>query len=67
MKPLTALSRTALSNNVKHLKAADSASGALWVAPATVFISHAWRYKAADIFDAIEAFDQKCQAEDPEM
>ena len=53
--PTTKLARTALSAILRHLGAADDA-GKPFVAPATVFVSHAWRYRAVDVFDAMEAF-----------
>ena len=65
--PLTKQSRCALATNLKHLGVADPSSGEPCIARATVFISHAWRYKAVDIFDAIEAFEQRAQELEPEV
>ena len=30
--------------------------------PATVFVSHAWRYKLGDVFDAMLAYDEREKA-----
>ena len=36
-----------------------------FVHTATVFVSHAWRYRAVDVFDAMEAFAAAAEQHDP--
>jgi hypothetical protein len=57
VKPLTESPRTSLAKCIKHYCETEQVHP--MVAQATVFVSHAWRYKAADIFDAMLAFQDK--------
>eukprot|EP00966_Prymnesium_polylepis_P032260 750753-Prymnesium_polylepis.1 len=36
-----------------------------FVNTATVFVSHAWRYRAVDVFDAMEAFAAAAEQQEP--
>ena len=60
----TGQARTSLSTVLKHVGAADD-DGKPFVGPATVFVSHAWRYRALDIFEAMEAFAAEQAAAEP--
>ena len=55
IKPLVALARTSVCDAMVRL-GATGADGRAYAAPATVFISHAWRYPFAQLLEAVEAF-----------
>lgn len=55
--PLTQSSRDSVARCLQRVACADPAfAAAEWIAPATVFVSHAWRYKCDDVFNAMIAF-----------
>jgi len=58
VKELTAGARTSLALCLLEVGAKD-ANGVPFVAEATVFLSHAWRYYAKDSFAAMEAYAQR--------
>ena len=64
--PITKQARTSLSTVLKHLGAVDDEQKP-FVGPATVFVSHAWRYRALDVFEAMEAFAAAQAVTDPSI
>ena len=55
--PLTKASRSSVALCLQRAAEADADSPVRgWVGPATVFVSHAWRYQARHVFDTMLAF-----------
>ena len=54
-KPLMAGARSSMCDALVRLGAADDA-GRPYAAPATVFLSHAWRYPFSQLLEAVGAF-----------
>ena len=59
--PLTEGARSSLAAGLQRAAAPGSAA-ARWTAPANIFVSHAWRYRAVDVFDAMLAFAERHEA-----
>ena len=58
VKPMTEGANTSLASSLLHVGAFDG-GGAQYVSTATVFVSHAWRYRAKDAFDTMEAYAEQ--------
>lgn len=55
VKPMTERASTSLAAVLRRIGATDE-DGRPFIGVATVFISHAWRYRFCDLLDAVEAF-----------
>jgi len=65
IKPIASRARASLAEVLLHVNAADPVTGRPFVGRATLFVSHAWKYRFTDLLDALEA--HICAMPEPDL